>query len=47
MMKQKLSSALIVLIFVIVAAMPAVAIQQNTAETGTPFMHTFITSVRA
>ncbi|MDH2905082.1 MAG: S53 family peptidase [Methanomassiliicoccales archaeon] len=47
MMKQKLSSALIVLIFVIVAAMPALAMQQNTAETGTPFMHTFITNVRS
>ena len=46
-MKQKLSSALIVIIFVIVAAMPALAVQQNTAAAGTPFMHTFITSVRA
>jgi subtilase family serine protease len=44
-MSRKLVSALIVLVFAMVAAMPLVATHQNTEMTEGAIMHTFITSV--
>ncbi len=44
-MGRKLISALTVLIFVMMAAIPLVATQQNTSMTGETIMHTFITGV--
>lgn len=44
-MSLKLISALIVLIFAMVAVMPVIATQQNTAMAGGAVVHTFITGV--
>lgn len=44
-MGRKLISAFTVLIFVMMAAIPLVATQQNTVMTGETIMHTFITGV--